>query len=318
VKLPPGYTSRPATPDDLDEVAALIDEWDLAYFGEAEPNRVGVQYEWGAAWVDLGRDVRVVFAADGRLAAYAKHDSPVPSERYEVDAFVHPSHEGRGIGSAIIAWSEQKTLSQLAPGARTRLWNATGSPNVSGLRLFEERAYRIIRTFWQMRIDLDPSFDVGTSPEEVTVRPHRPGIDDRAAHATLDEAFSTHFGYFSEPFDAWLEHQRTDESFDIGRGFVAEVDGQIVGASINGVIDGTGWIYELGVRKGWQGRGIGRALLRRSFAMFAADGIRVARLGVDTENASGALELYRSVGMRQAREWRVYEKIIPSDQALGG
>ena len=91
------------------------------------------------------------------------------------------------------------------------------------------------------------------------------------------------------------------------------MDGQIVGASINGVIDGTGWIYELGVRRAWQRRGIGRALLRHSFAMFAADGVGVARLGVDTENVTGALELYRSVGMRQVREWRLFEKHLEAD-----
>ena len=96
-------------------------------------------------------------------------------------------------------------------------------------------------------------------------------------------------------------------------GFVAEADGQIVGASINGVIDGTGWVYELGVRQAWQGQGIGRALLRHTFAMFAANGVRVARLGVDTENATGALELYRSVGMRPVREWCVFEKSIARD-----
>jgi len=193
------------------------------------------------------------------------------------------------------------------------LWNATGAPNEGGVRLLESHGYGHIRTFWQMVVDLDPSFEAGPGPEGVTVRRYVEGADDRAAHAVLDEAFSTHFGYVSEPFEEWWEHQRSDETFDPSLGFVADMDGQIVGASINGLIDGTGWIYEIGVRQAWQRRGIGRALVRHSFAMFAALSVEVVRLGVDTENVKGALELYRSVGMREAREWRLFEKRIEAD-----
>ena len=92
---------------------------------------------------------------DGTLVAYVQHATPDPADRYEVDAVVHPAHEGRGIGSAILAWTEERTRAQLRAGARTRVWNATGAPNESALRLFDEHGYRFIRTFWQMRIDLD-------------------------------------------------------------------------------------------------------------------------------------------------------------------
>jgi mycothiol synthase len=313
VNLPQGYSARPAVRADLEDVTALIDAWDVLHFGEANANREGLQYNWGSPWVDLARDVRVIHTTAGALAAYVLHASPDPAARYETDAFVHPAHQGRGLGSAIVTWAEAKTRSQLAPGTSLPLWDAASVTDMEGLRLLETNGYGHIRTFFQMRIDLDPSFDAGPVPDGVIVRRYVEGVDDRAAHATLDEAFSTHFGYVSEPFEEWWEHQRAEETFDPSLGFVAEVDGEVVGASINGVIDGTGWIYEIGVRHAWQGRGIGRALVRHSFGMFAADGVGVARLGVDTENVKGALELYRSVGMRPVREWRVFEKSIASN-----
>ena len=43
--------------------------------------------------------------------------------------------------------------------------------------------------------------------------------------------------------------------------------------------------------------------------MLAARGITEARLGVDTENETGAVELYRSVGHDAVREHRVVEKL---------
>src|SRR5206468_1634795 len=103
-----------------------------------------------------------------------------------------------------------------------------------------------------------------------------------------------------------------DETWDPSLGLVAELDGQIVGASNNGVIEGTGYVFELGVLPEQQGKGIGRALLQHSFAMFAAQGIRKGRLGVDTENVTGAAALYRSIGMEPVQEHHVFEKDIRS------
>ena len=43
MNLPPGFTSRPATPDDLDDVVALIQAWEIAHFGETEAVRSMLQ-----------------------------------------------------------------------------------------------------------------------------------------------------------------------------------------------------------------------------------------------------------------------------------
>jgi mycothiol synthase len=311
VKLPQGYTARPASLGDLDGVAALWDTWDLAYFGEFEnANRAALQYEWAAPWVDLERDTRMVLAGDGALVAYVSHVRRDPGDRFEVGIVVHPDHEGRGIGTALTRWTEEKSRSQLAPEERLPLWAATGAPNEGGLRLLHDHGYRHIRTFWQMLLELDRGFEAGEAPPGVVVRRNVAGRDDRAGHDALEEAFADHFGWVPEPFEVWWARNEAEETFDASLGIVAEVDGEIVGASVNGIIEGVGWVYELGVRSAFQRRGIGRALLRRTMAMFADRGLATARLGVDTENATGALDLYRSIGMRPVREWRLFEKTI--------
>ena len=193
------------------------------------------------------------------------------------------------------------------------MWDATSATDAEGLRLLETNGYGRIRTFFQMfRSSSTGRSIAGDVPAGISIRSFQPG-DERGAYETIDDAFSTHFGYFREPFEQWWGHQFADETFDPTLGFVAEADGQIVGACINGVIDGTGWVHELGIRQAWQRRGIGRSLVRHTFAMFAARGVRVVRLGVDTENVTGPLELYRSLGMRPVREWRVFEKRIEAD-----
>ncbi len=312
MNLPPGFTSRPATPDDLDDVVALIQAWEIAHFGETEAVRSMLQYEWAAAWFDLERDAELIYDDDGLLVAYAQHATPDDGERFEAYGPDRPGFEGRGLGSAIVDWSEDRTRARLDPGSETRLWNSTPAEDVRAARLLEARGYTPIRTFRQMTIDLDPSFDSGTLPDGVAIRPFEAEVDGPAAFAVVNAAFVTHFGYFEETFEEWWAQQHSDETWDPSLGLVAERDGTIVGYSNNGVIDGTGYVFELGVDPQHQGRGIGRALLRRSFASFAARGIRTGRLGVDTQNVTGAHELYRSVGMKPVREHIVVEKRIQS------
>ena len=313
MNVPPGFTSRPATPDDLGEVVALLEAWELAHFGETDAVRSAVQFEWGAAWVDLERDTRLIRNADGELAAYAEHATPDPAHRFEVFGPVHPRFEGRGLGSAILDWAEAQARSRLESGSATRLWNSAPAGDAGAVRLLEAYGYEPIRTFRQLAIDLDTSFDAGSVPDGVTVRPFVAAEDGPAAFAAVNAAFATHFGHWEESFEEWWAQQRAEETWDPTLGFVAELGGEIVGFSNNGVIEGTGYVYELGVVPEKQGRGIGRALLRHSFAMFAARGIRKGRLGVDTENVTGAAELYRSVGMVPVREHLVFEKRLEAD-----
>ena len=313
MNLPPGYTSRPATHDDLADVATLIDAWQLVHYGEPEASRVELQFDWAAAWVAIDRDTRLIHGADNVLTAYAFHATPDPALRFEVFAAIDPRFEGRGLGSAILDWAEVQTRSRMEPGSETRLWNSAPAGNVSAIRLLEGYRYQPIRTVRQMTIELDPSFDAGPVPDGVTIRRHVAGVDGPVAFAVLNASFATHFGFFEESFEEWWAQQQADETWDPTLGLVAELEGEIVGASNNGVIEGTGHVFELGVLPESQGRGIGRALLRHSLAMFAARGIRIGRLGVDTENVTGAFELYRSVGMVPYREHRVFEKHLEAD-----
>ena len=162
MKLPPGFTSRPATLGDLDGVAALVTGWELTYTGESEAARAMLQYEWAAASFDMERDTRVIHAADGALAAFAQHSTPDP-ELLRYDAFgpVDPSFEGRGLGSSIVEWTETETRSRIGQGSTARLWNSVQAGNAGAIALLETHGYAAIRTFWEMTMDLDGSFEAG-------------------------------------------------------------------------------------------------------------------------------------------------------------
>ena len=71
---------------------------------------------------------------------------------------------------------------------------------------------------------------------------------------------------------------------------------------------GSSYVSMLGVLPQFRGRGLGRALLLTAFAEAARRGRTSVRLGVDTENGTGAPALYAGVGMTPVETIEAYEQ----------
>ena len=166
-----------------------------------------------------------------------------------------------------------------------------------------------------MRMDLPAGYEPSATPPGVTIRPSIEGVDEVGIWETLDTAFRTHFGYQPVGLEQWWDNTRRGGHFDPSLILVAEDAGRIVGVSYQYVLtdDRIGWVGDLGVRPEMQGRGIGSALLRSALADLSRRGMRIAELNVDSQNESGAVHLYRNVGMTAVREWLDYERSIAGD-----
>jgi ribosomal protein S18 acetylase RimI-like enzyme len=69
-----------------------------------------------------------------------------------------------------------------------------------------------------------------------------------------------------------------------------------------------GWVNSVGVRRPWRRQGIARALVAESLRVLRDAGMTSAGLGVDAENATGALGVYEASGFLVTRTDRVYRK----------
>lgn len=81
--------------------------------------------------------------------------------------------------------------------------------------------------------------------------------------------------------------------------FVAEMGGEIVGATFSRVAGSLGWFYALSVRPDMQGQGIGRALIARTTDFFAGRGVTVPAL-MTFPTADENIALYSRLGFRPA------------------
>ncbi|MGZ8632163.1 MAG: GNAT family N-acetyltransferase [Actinomycetota bacterium] len=309
--FPGPYRARPARGDDLDALVVFFEACDRVDVGFIDPSRDEILADWATVRFEFDRDTVIAEAPDGTIAAYGLVLALDATVQIFAMGRVHPDHTGSGLGSALLRETERRAALRLPAGVSAPLRTGMASTDDAALGLFLERGYRHVRSFWHMQRGLPADDAPADVPGGITVRLGGPGNDEVIAYRVLDEAFEQHFGY--EPMDQeeWLQEFRGMPGYDPSLIVLAFEGDQPVGVSVNmAADDSVGWVGDLGVREPWRRRGVGRALLIRSFAELAARGHHEVRLGVDTENATGATHLYEGVGMSVRRRYDLYEKTV--------
>ncbi len=281
--------------DDLDDAGQIVLDADF------------LRDEWRRVGFDLATDAWVVGDSGGTIVAYgqAMREEPAVVESWGV---VHPEHRRRGIESSLLNLIEERASRLLAGLPSGRFRHAINAGDHPAAAMLRARGLRPVRHFWHMQIDLVGPYQPGPAPEGVEITAIEPPDDLPAVHAVLDEAFADHWGHHPEPFERWAEEQTTSPSYDPTLWLLATEGGQPVGALTASILGDRGWVNEVGVLAPGRGRGIGAALLRRSFATFADRGVRRVILNVDAENPTGATALYERVGMRVVKRWDMWER----------
>lgn len=312
-ELPEGYLLRRPVPDDAEDVARMMIACDIDETGKPDSSVEDVRDDWALPRFALDRDAWVVTAgptsARGTIVAYAWAWDRVPHVDVQGDVYVHPEHRGRGIEAVLLALLEGRTLAHVpsAPSGETvhlGVFAMTGSPLAGELA---RRGYVHVRTFLRMTIDLTGGYPPTPSLGGIEIRPFRPGADEPALHRTIEESFANHYRFAPEPLADWISRRTGHAEFDPTLWRLAWEGDEVVAGVLPYQFEDLSWIRELGVRPGWRGRGVGKALLLETFRDFERRGRTRVSLGVDAENASGATRLYESVGMREEQRHDLYQ-----------
>ena len=88
-------------------VADLIAARDIADYGSTDASVEEVQNYWEAPRFDLAQDARIIVAPDGLIVGY-EEVYPRSDERLEFDGYVHPRETGRGFGTLLLRWAEER------------------------------------------------------------------------------------------------------------------------------------------------------------------------------------------------------------------
>jgi mycothiol synthase len=301
-----GLTIRRSGPEDAEAIAEVANALSQSLHGEAD-----VSPDFVRRWFDIPHLAFWVGELDGRVVAHLDIEDRNP-QRLAADIRVHPDVWGRGIAGAMLdtaeAWARTRpaaSVLQVFPDEGEEELRATA----------QARGYRPVRHFFRMQIDLQDAPQAPTTPAGIAVRSFDPGRDDPdRVHAAHMESFVEHWGHTPAPLDEWRAFFLEGPHVDVSLWQLAEEGGELAGFSINcwhsSGDPALGHVNVLGVRPAWRRRGIGLALLERTFAEFRRRGARAVGLGVDTENATGAVDLYERAGMSVVRRNATYERAL--------
>ncbi len=269
---------------------------------------------------DPARDLLVV-EVGGTVVGYARCAwyREVRGDRiYETICFLHPGWHRRGLGRAMLATIEARirTIAASHPNDGTRLLQAEANDVATGrAALLLSAGFAAARHgFTMIRPTLDDQPDAPL-PEGLEIREVRPE-HMRAIWDADQEAFRDHWGS-GQGTEADYQQFLTDPTQGDTTLWRIAWDGDQVAGQVRSFINAEenrqfgrrrGWVENISIRRPWRHRGLARALMAASFPVLRARGMTEGALTVDTENLSGALRVYESVGFRAVHRSTTYRR----------
>lgn len=272
---------------------------------------------------DPRRDI-LLAEIDGTVVAAAETDVRTRDgwAIHQVDGFVAPAWRRRGLGRAMLHWTERRAAEVATVDGRTgpRAFSAHPDRDQAGaVALYESEGYRIVRYGFLMLRDLREPIADRALPAGLRLRPVDPR-DHRAIWDADVEAFRDHpdraeltdtdfVGWFSTPEldpGLWRVAWDGDQVAGSVMAFIYPEENETLGQR-------RGWLEHVSVRRPWRRRGLASALITDALRGLRDAGMTEGALGVDAENPTGALGVYEALGFRRARTGVHYRKEVTID-----
>ncbi len=223
---------------------------------------------------------------------------------------VHPSHRRRGHGTRLVgaglAYSRERgeAVLSLAP--------PQGSE--AAIPFLTRLGFAYDSSLWLLRLPREIEVPPPVFPPEVIARPYRP--EDLPGYVALvNAAFVDHPSplQVTEPIVRFVHEQPDFDPDDILLVAAAAEPARPVGfcrtKPIAEKTPASGEVSLVGVLPTWQGRGLGRELLRWGVTHLRERGAVMVELSVEARNER-ALGLYERTGFERVEEWPRWSKPV--------
>lgn len=304
---------------DLQAIANLINTCETVDCQEEGTSVTELQLELNSPLIDKGRDICLWEDDSGKLIGFAK--LLIIKTKETSDGWllyrIHPEARGGELEKEIFTWAEKRMWAVESAHhmpVKLRYWGkASRSDEITLLASF---GFTDERYFYKMKRGLisepipKPQF-----PQGFTL--HQGAQQDTETWVQMfNDSFIDHWN----PYDITIEEIKYELTKPT---YKPELDLKAVApdgtsaafcyCSINPYQNARigraeGWITFLGTRRGFRKIGLGRAMLLSGLHRLQAVGMEEALLIVDSENPTGALRLYESVGFSKDLTFISYVK----------
>jgi len=321
--LPDGWTLRRPTLDDVPQILELVHASDVAAVGEPDFTAEDVREMLTGPNTDMAEDCWVVVDADGVILGWAYPHNESGRDRDFIEVYAWPGRGVPVIRPLLALLLDRVRVRAAGFGHDPYRVRAGAIPNETAwIAALTDAGFRFLKTHARMTLSL-AGVPAGPPPPGVTVRPvnHTDDAEMRRFHATIEEAFAD-TDHPATDYPTFRAQIAAETSVAWDEWLVGEVNGEWAGVlrSADAGEDGNGgWVRALAVLRPYRRKGVGAALLRHAFAIYAAKGRTEAGLGVDMANPTEAIRLYRAVGMHPLYEVNIYQREVPAaEPARGG
>lgn len=295
--LPAGHTWRPATVDDAVAIQAMVAEHDTEVIGYPDCTVDDIHDQLTEPGLVIDADTWVVLF-EGAVVGWAWTYGRGSGEYIDLEVIT--------LDPAVRSFLFSAALSRCA---ELRAGHPTATIDIGVFRSNEamasaaaEHGFHHAATFYRMRIDHSAAV-TPVAPAGVTLRSGPGDLDfRRLAHSVLTESFKGHFGFGTPVFERWHDTIEQSSVSDWSQLHVAYLDDQPAAILLTSDTfvesENCGIVDDLGVLPFARGRGIAKYLLRVAFSRDQSAARTGTLLHVDSNNTTGALNLYESVGMR--------------------
>jgi mycothiol synthase len=315
--LPAGMRARRPAMVDLPALVALCRADEADAIGTGGTTSAEVQEMLDPAHTSRDRDQWVVLDAAGRLVGWGLVWDHNRTDHQDVDIYRHPSLGSEQVRAVLLDRLLRRLAERAVEFGYDRIVTGAGCYHADTryAGTLRSRDFGHVRTFHRMRIDLDSSRPVPVDvPDGVRLGPFDGSEAGwRAMHALVEESFVEHWGHTPVGYEAFRASGEAEPHPDQPLWQVAYVADRMVGvsrASGRNAEIGGGYVAELAVHPSLRGRGVARALLQASFEANRQAGRRWVGLNVDSENTTGAVRVYESVGMWPEQRIDAYERLV--------
>jgi ribosomal protein S18 acetylase RimI-like enzyme len=295
---------KTVTPKALDEVFEFMVACDVATFGEADSSREDLEEQWGE--MDLAQDAWIARDDKANLIGYASITAG--NSGFTTDLFVHKRLSPDGIEDELMgkALNRGKELAiQLTPEKEVTLTGYAASVDERMQQVFEGNGFQRHTYHYRMQIDFEGAVEAPQWPPEYGLSNYMPS-DEEELFQLIESTFNWE-KHDPTTIESWRRSIFRGGRYDPEFFLMVRANGKLVGAALGFAEETGGWIRQLAVASGLQGKGLGSRLLRHMFSLFYRKNLPGVGLGVASTN-SQAWQFYERVGMYRKREFIEYRK----------